>query len=420
MMFACIYNLDAGDCSRALQDCAAAFAPEAELTAPATIVFEAGRLERLYGPPEALVQAILQHARSLGLHVNVALAPNAEAAILAARNFPGATTIPARAAAALGELNVAQLPLTAEMAETFESWGVRKFEDLARLPATGIAERFGPAGVRLRDVARGAADRPLRIRSPETVYRERVELEYPLVLLEPLLFVLSRILNDQCARLTAHGMAAGRLRLTLELEDKSEHVRELSLPLAMRESKALLKLLHLDLEAHPPPAPTLAVGLELTPVQPRRVQNGLFLPATPAPDKLEITLARIRGLVGEENVGVAELLDTHRPEPFRLVKQLPAVTSSAATAPAALQLGFRYFRPPLAAVVQLDRERPLHVSAQGIRGQVVTSAGPWRSSGDWWTDNPWNRDEWDVSLSNGAIYRIWRENSAWFIEGAYD
>ncbi len=48
--------------------------------------------------------------------------------------------------------------------------------------------------------------------------------------------------------------------------------------------------------------------------------------------------------------------------------------------------------------------------------------GPWRTSGDWWRDDAWNRDEWDVALDSGGVYRIYQENDSgrWFLEGSYD
>ena len=191
--------------------------------------------------------------------------------------------------------------------------------DVARLPEDGLTERLGQAGANLHRLARGEACRPLKIDKPAVIFEDRVELEHPLSLLEPLLFVLASLLNQLCGKLETHGMATNELRLTLKLEDRSEYTRQLRLPLPMRQSKTLLKLLQLDLEAHPPKAAIAAVKLELVPVLPRTVQGGLFLPSTPAPDKLEVTLTRIRALVGSGNAGVAELLDTHRPEPFRLV-----------------------------------------------------------------------------------------------------
>jgi protein ImuB len=151
-------------------------------------------------------------------------------------------------------------------------------------------------------------------------------------------------------------------------------------------------------------------------VHPRTVQSGIFLPATPAPDKLELTLARIRGIVGENNVGIPQLLDTHHPQPFRLVPGPPIPNPQSLTAS---QHAFRYFRPPLPATVELDCNRPFRITASGIYGTVLNAAGPWRTSGDWWTTTAWNRDEWDIALSNGSLYRIYHDSN-WYVEGSYD
>ena len=427
-MFCCLHvqqDTDAAKLSPQLSQCAARFSPEAELTDAHTIVFDVSRLHRLYGGASEIAQAIARHARSLELRVNLAIAPNAEAAILAARNFLGTTVLPEKTAPELAPLDIQNLPLTPELRQTLESWGIGTFEELARLPENGVAERLGSAGVYLQQLAKGAVNRPLNIGKPDVVFEERIDLEHPVSLLEPLLFLLARVLNRQCELLQSHGLAANQIRLTLELEDRAEHERVLRLPLPMRQSKAFLKLLQLELEAHPPQAPTVAIRLALDAVNPRTVQNGLFLPVTPAPDKLEITLARIRALVGQENAGVAQLIDTHHPSPFCLHVKQPIAPDGRLPASAshgrAIQLAFRYFHPPLPAKVELDRNRPLRVAALGIRGNIITYAGPWRSSGDWWTDRSWDREEWDISLNDGGIYRMYREPAqAWFLEGVYD
>jgi protein ImuB len=401
-MFACIHG------SAALPEIAAAFSPSFEQTAPDTVVFRVDGLRRIHGSPQQIAQAIAQQS---GDDVNVAIAETADAAILAARNFPGVTVAPN-----LNDLDVSTLPLSDEMAKVLESWGIYTVDQLAQLPETGLAERFGPHGVYLQQLARGAIHRPLKIFQPETTYEDRIELDHPVSLLEPLLFLIARLLNDQCARLLSNAMAANEVTIRLELEDRAEHIRTLRLPVPMRESKSLLKLLQMDLEAHPPTAPTIALSLTLKPVHPRTVQTGIFLPVTPAPDKLELTLARIRGIVGENNAGIPELLNTHHPHPFRLVKAQPSTNHQP---PVTSHQGFRYFRPPLPATVEFERDRPLRINASGIHGKVLNAAGPWRTSGDWWTTTVWNRDEWDVALSNGSLYRIYHD-SQWFVEGSYD
>ena len=302
------------------------------------------------------------------------------------------------------------------MAQVLESWGIYTLEQLAQLPEIGLAERFGPHGVYLQQLARGVIHRPLKIFQPETTYEDRIELDHPVSLLEPLLFLIARLLNHQCARLLSNAMAANEVTIRLELEDRAEHIRTLHLPVPMRESKSLLKLLQMDLEAHPPTAPSIAISLALKPVHPRTVQTGIFLPVTPAPDKLELTLARIRGIVGEANVGIPQLLDTHHPHPFRLVPGPPTPNPQSQRTS---QHAFRYFNPPLHATIDLINNHPVRLSAPGIHGKILNAAGPWRTSGDWWTTSAWNRDEWDIALSNGALYRIYSDPD-WFIEGSYD
>jgi protein ImuB len=320
---------------------------------------------------------------------------------------------------------------TPEMQETLERWGIRRFRDLAALPELGLAERLGPEGLRLHKLARGAGGRPLvPVREP-LHFEEEAELEYPLELLEPLMFVLAQLLNGLRARLASHGLAANELRLRLQLENRGEHTRTLRFPVPMLDTKAFLKLLDLDLGAHPPPAPVVKVWLEAEPAQPRAAQTGLFIPLAPEPEKLELTLARLKSLVGEANVGSPTLLDTHRPGAFQmLARPLPASPCLSASpclrvpaspclrVPASLPL--RAIRPPRAARVQMASGQPVHVQSDGVRGHVISSAGPWRTSGDWWTNDPWARDEWDVALSDGALYRIYSEQGRWFVEGSYD
>ncbi len=241
MLFACIHGP-----STDLPQIAAAFSPSFEQTAPDTVVFRIDGLQRLHGSPRQIAEAIAGRA-SADVEVNVAIAGTADAAILAARNFPGVTVAPN-----LNDLDVSALPLTEEMAQVLESWGIYTLDQLAQLPENGLAERFGPHGVYLQQLARGAIHRPLKIFQPETTYEDRIELDHPVSLLEPLLFLIARLLNDQCARLLSNAMAANEVTIRLELEDHPEHIRTLRLPVPMRESKSLLKLLQMDLEAHPP------------------------------------------------------------------------------------------------------------------------------------------------------------------------
>ena len=109
----------------------------------------------------------------------------------------------------------------------------------------------------------------------------------------------------------------------------------------------------------------------------------------------------------------------------------------------------RRCRQPVPARVAVAGGRPVRVTTdrRGFPGGTVTHcAGPWRTSGAWWAEEgkledrsqksevdvrnlkseicnqKWDRDEWDVSLIDGAVYRVFRDRQAdrWFIDGIAD
>jgi protein ImuB len=334
----------------------------------------------------------------------------------------------------------------ARLLETLDRWGIRNLRGLAALPEVSLSERLGQEGLRLQQLARGAASRTLVPVEAPPVFEEAVELEHPIVLLEPLAFLLNRLLEQICARLGFRALATQELRLTLELENFSpfhqrssvNFVRTLRLPLPMLDTKVFLKLLQLDLNAHPPGAPIVKIHLAAEPARPRSTQAGLFLPPSPEPEKLELTLARIAGMVGENKVGALEMLDTHHPEGFRMrrfVAEAPG-KSSHEKPPGEAEgrstvTALRRFRPPRRASVTLENGQPVHlVCPKNVQGDVLWRAGPWRFSGDWWEREAWSRDEWDLALQNNALRngedisfcRLVHDllGGGWFVEGMYD
>jgi protein ImuB len=396
------------------------FSPVVERTCEETVVFDISGLDRLFGLPQDVAAAIARRMRQTGIAANLALAGNPDAAICAARGFRGISILPqGDEAKFLGPLPLTLLMPSPELLETLDRWGIRRFQQLAALPALGIAERLGPEGLRLRLLARGEAGRNLAPVTEPLCFADELELEYPVELLEPLAFVIARLLNGLTTRLATRGLATNELRLSLRLENRSVHERTLRLPVPSLDHRSFLKLLDLDLAAHPPAAPVVQVALELNPVKPQAAQNGLFIPQTPEPVRLELTLARIRKIVGPEGAGSPRLVDTHRPGAFEMV-EFGGKPAALHTPAPRVRLVLRMFRPPRTARVELYAGRPGFVAGDGIRGKVLESAGPWRTSGDWWTSDPWLRDEWDIALSDGALYRIYCEPRGWFLEGSYD
>ena len=475
----------------ALLDCAQSFSPCVEDAACDTVLLDLDGMGTLFGSLSNISRAIFDRAAALGLAANIATASNPDAALLAARGFPGVTLIPAGyEAERLGPLPVEVLfgcpalhdfrgagktsgeghpqnENDGSLLETLDRWGIRNLRALAALPDVALSERLGQYGLHLQKLARGGACRSLVPVEPPLVFEEAIELEHPIVLLEPLAFLLNRLLEQLCARLGSRALSTQELRLTLDLsnfagmDDGSEQtmwgqppsavrrseapllrsgfqtkfVRKLSLPLPILDPKVFLKLLQLDLNAHPPGAPIMKIHLAAEPARPRSAQGGLFLPPAPEPEKLELTLARIAGIVGEQKVGAVELLDTHHPKGFRMrrfvaevARKVPQKKHPDAAEAQSAVTALRRFRPALRANVTLENGHPARVACpkkKEVQGEVLWKAGPWRFSGDWWDREAWSRDEWDLALRNGesvSFHRLVHDllGGGWFVEGTYD
>ena len=437
-----------------LTDFAYSFSPIVEEVRSGTVVIDVDGCELLFGSAYQLANEVVQRAQKpqadggLESTVSVAVAANPDAAIHAASHLKGITFVAAgEELTCLGDFPVERLDyslvnvekgVAAEMLETLRLWGVHTFADFAALPVAGVSERLGQTGLKLQQLAAGKTERHLHVKQPEPVFSNSLELEHAISDLEPLSFIFGRLLHQLCAALNAYALSTNELRVTMQLEDQTTHERKLSLPHPMRDHKVFLKLLLLDAEMHPPSSAVMSVSITCEPVKPRVLQSGLFVPLAPAPDKLELTLARLAKLVGEENIGSPALLDTHRPDAFSM-KRFTLQTESGGRRrrknkqPPEIKprqsLGFRRFRPPLRAIVEAQQGWPTQISAWGkqrsVYGKVVDVAGPWRTTGDWWRDDGWARDEWDVTLERlgrQTLYRIYREikTENWFVEGNYD
>lgn len=420
------------------------FSPAVEQTSPATVVFSIAALRSLIGSPHHIASEISRLGHERKLAANLAIAANPDTAILLACNFRGVTLVsPGEEPFQLASISLEDLfrhdaALDPALLDILRRWGLKSCEDLAALPERGLAERLGQPGIHLRNLARGAVDRPLRLLAPATNYEERLELDHPLHLLEPLLFLFGRVLTDLCARLRSNSRAARLLEARLELQDHKPYGCGLEFPVPLAEPHTMLKLLQLHLERHPPEAAVAAFTLRVEPAEPRRVQGGMFVPPTPPPDKLQVTIARIAAMVGEEHVGTPRLLNTHRPDAFEMAAlntAAPDVLPQAAPRET-LRLAMRLFRPALHARVRLAGCAPKAVAASGVKGNVLRCAGPWKISGEWWTAASWTREEWDVALDDGALYRIYcevpgglvasrttgklRPVREWYVQAVYD
>src|SRR6202041_1955957 len=286
--------------------------PRIENTAADTIVVDLAGLNSLFGSAENIAEDLSQRALNLGLTANIGVASSIEVAIHAARGFSGITIIPVgEESLRIGILPVRVLSPSDESLETLERWGIKTCWDLAALPLLDLSERLGQEGVRLHELARGAFARSLVLAEPDLSFREELELDTAEEELEPVSFLLGCLLDQLCARLQARSLAATAIHLRFDLGDIFERDPEivktnsppggepkifrkvLTLPVAMRHSKMLLKLLRLHLQSDPPAGSIVKITLVAEPSRRRAAQSGLFVPSNPDPEKLELTVARL-------------------------------------------------------------------------------------------------------------------------------
>jgi protein ImuB len=429
----------------ALLDLGWSISPRIENSATDTIVLDLAGLNSLFGSDENIAQDLSQRAFRLGLAANIAVASGIEVAIHAARGFSGVTLIsPSEEALRIGILPVHVLSPSPESLETLDRWGIKTCQDLAALPLLNLSERLGQEGVRLHEQARGAASRSLVLAEPCIHFEEELELDTAEEELDPVSFLLGRLLDQLCTRLQTRSLAATAIHLRFDLGDLFEkdpeivkrnfspendskiYEKVLTLPVPMRDSKMLLKLLRLQLQSDPPAGSIVKIMLSADPSRPRAAQGGLFVPNSPDPEKLELTVARLAKLVGNSNIGSPELMDSHRPGEFRMSRFKPPVNDppprrkSKASGPVAAidvqekqdesplrcsSIGFRMFRPPLPATIELRDGCPSRVFFRGVYGHVTAVSGPWRTSGEWWRDDSWLHDEWDIEVRLGSSSR---------------
>jgi len=390
-------------------------------------------------PEHVLGQEIVSSVRKAGLPARVGLASSRLAARVAAGLTDSPRVVPAGDEAAfLAPLPLARLAPELEIAATLERWGIRSIGDLAKLPAGEVESRLGAAGGRLHAAARGIDPTPLEPRLPALELAEGMELEWPLVSLEPFLFVGNAALERLTRRLDSQGLACRRLELTLKLDPDGCDARAISLPAPTREVKTLLTLVRLELEARPPGAPVVAFTFAASPDKPRRAQLSLFGAPALSPDRLATTIARLASILGADRLGSPRALDGHRPERFVSAGFEPPPPPEIPRPPRAGRglLAVRVLRPPIELeVVRQEKEdarerdgrlvsiqsRPAG-GAPEIAGAIRVAAGPWAMEEGWWTGEPASREYWDVELSQGGLYRIYRDRTtdAWFADGIYD
>lgn len=467
-LYAALFAAEGSD-PAALMDVARMGSPRVAVDGPRAVTLDVSGLTALFGDARAIAHELRRLAADRGLRVRVAVASTRTAARVLAHARPGISVAEGAAVRdAIGALPIDLLPValasgasdgrvaagTEPDVITLRRWGVRTLGDFANLPPAGVAERLGQDGVTWQRLARGEDLAPLVPAVPDERFEQTMDLEWPVEGLEPLSFVLARLIDPLSAHLERRGRGAAVIHVRLHLVTREVYERSLQLPTPIRDARTLRTLVQLDLESHPPSAGIDRVVVAVDPTPGRVLQHSLLTRPIPAPEQLSTLIARLNAVMGEGRVGSPVLRDSWQPDactlqPFAPRELAPGVDSPFTTVRAdrpddwragaqpRAAMAVRRFRSPVPARVTLEQGEPRRVlvDRRGVTGGLVSRcAGPWRTSGGWWqepaasarpsdrAEAPWDRDEWDVTLEDGTTCLLVQDRAArtWFIDGVLD
>ncbi len=402
-------------------ECAAKFSPRIEearsdagVGTACVFVLDIAGTERLFGPPAQLAERLREELAAAGFRASIAVSANFDTARMKAAAMRGIAVIAeSTEAEALTRLPIAALNLDEEYAATFALWGIGTLGELAALPEAELVARMGAKAQRWRALARGEAEHTFEPIETEFALEEFCEFETPVEQIDSLLFVGARMIDCLATRAAGRALALRTVTAEMGLEGGGTHGCAIRPAVPTIDRKFLLKLLQLEIGAHPPQAAVVRLVLRAEAGAQSKVQLGLFAPQTPEPSRLDVTLARLRAMVGEERVGSPVLEDTHRADGFRMAGFLTPGLKSETRGPrfaanggkeaemeATPRMALRQVRPARAVRVTVRAAKPAVFRDQENSYEIAAAYGPWRTSGCWWAlkscDGAWDCEEWDV------------------------
>ena len=388
--------------------------PFLEATAPGIVTVELPA-ERSCIESE-LIEKCIRPLVPLGLEIRMGVAATPDLALLAARFAD-----PVRIVDSVGTF-LAPLPVSLicpdELASILHSWGIRTVGELVALPMEAVCERLGPAAVQLWERATGGRVRPLRLVKSQEFFAEQTELENAVEMLEPLLFLLRRFLEQISARLANRYLVAGKLRLILRFENNPPYRRTFTIPQPTREVNLLFRMLHTHLENFTSESAIVGVELAAKPVRPHTEQFGLLEKGLRDPHQLAETLARLQGLLGSDRVGTPELEPSAHPDAFHLRPYDANADSGSSSDMPLIGVPWLRFDPPIPVRITFNEVHPAFLYSSRFTGPITESAGPWLLEGNWWEKRHWSREAWDA-VTEAGVYRLVRVEDRWFLDGVY-
>jgi protein ImuB len=323
--------------------------------------------------------------------------------------------------AAAEQVRLERLELAPALRDTLARLGVHTVGAFLRLPPGGLLERFGAEAFRLHALAAGERWDPLRAQPPPETVEQLVVLDDPEEDADRLSFWVKRALDPLLAALAKHRHALTALVIDFALyRHEPAEQREILRPAEPTlDARALLRLLHLRLEAAPPPAGVVEIRLTAASAPATREQLALFRqkPRRDLRAGAE-AFARLRAEFGNDAVVRARLRDGHLPE-ARFEWQ--PLECPAHPNPRAVEMRplIRRIHAPVLLPPQNSQVRDDGWLLQGLEhGAVERLIGPFIVSGGWWNAEV-HREYHFAEMRRGPCLWIYydRRRRRWYLHG---
>lgn len=371
------------------------------------------------GPPEWIAR-VRRTLAPFDLPVRVALASNKFVARAAAYAADGSVCPAGEEAQCVAPLPLELLELDPRTVERLRLLGVNKLGELARLPHGPFVRRFGKTAAAWHERACGKDPTPFIPRAHElhvdaTLYGEGAAVQ------EEQIYFALRILTDRvCADLVALGKGASLVQLSFECENGDVHLLPVGFAQATADPRPMLDVIRAKMEGQTFVSPVTGLRMQALRLEENGTPATLFAGGRADPQAVAVALARLEAAPGMA-ARQARVQPAHRLEArFAYDSFVPPLHVALPAAGAATAVrGSPQLR--LLTVREIDvriaGNAPVFVGSPPQA--VLECAGPWRID-DGWFETPVTRDEYDVLLEDGALYRIFRQGECWYVRGAYD
>jgi len=412
-LFACIIS-DADE--QILISVAEAFSAKIQLLENG-ILFDVSGLEALMGNQAKIAKRISDSLDKKNINGNLAVSHDMETAVLFAKHVEGVTTDNGRE---IERMPIEILELEADIQNVFKTLGLKNIDQLKEIPKSDLISRYGHDFRSIIDLINQEGRQTLTPNIKEQNIEWIFELEHSVKEFERLVFILANGLSEVLNETTHRGLSTEHLTVKFELANNDIKRYEIKISFPTINKDFWRRIIDLRISENLPEASIRSIRLICHFTKPRSAQFGLYTATRPEPEHLHLTVNKIKKLVGEENVGVPQLVDQHLQKSFSLdSNREPTGIENTKVKDIKPKIAFSYYDPPIPAYVWIEKRKLMYLKTRDFEGKVKEHGGIWRVNSHWWAGF-WGTEEWDVEVENHGVFLLSRKGREWFVTGEYD